>query len=108
MAECMYYRVEGPYIVVVNGCKEGLDLKAVEVKYSVRVLKSEHLSGEVEAKTIRREITERITLGRRVAPGSSVEIYFGPVEDLDEVYAIIAVGDREYRIGLRRHSEKQD
>jgi hypothetical protein len=96
---CLYYRVDGPYIVVENTCAESLLLEALEVHYYVTVRVGERPEEPVAA---RREIRERLSLNKRIAPGGSLEVYFGPVENIDTVYAIVSYAGGTYRVELKR------
>lgn len=106
LRECMSYRVDGPYIVVVNNCQEQVKLRAIEVKYYVNVARGETLTSDLEVQTVRKEITERMTVDKHVEPGSRLEIYFGPIENIDEVYAVIDYNDEQYRVQLEYAAEE--
>ncbi len=96
---CLSYRLDGPYIIVDNACGESIKLEAVEVRYYVTVRVEE--SVEEGPSSARREISERLSLGKRLPPGGSVDIYFGPVENIVEVYAVVDYGGGRYRVPLR-------
>ena len=106
LRECMSYRVDGPYIVIVNNCKEQVKLRAIEVKYYVNVARSEAPTSDLEVQTVRKEITERMTVDKHVEPGSRLEVYFGPIENIDEVYAVIDYDDEQYRVRLEYVAEE--
>ncbi|ALL01108.1 hypothetical protein Pyrde_1060 [Pyrodictium delaneyi] len=97
---CILYSVDGPYIIVVNKCSETLKVHAIEVKYYITVTRSETTSTELEPQTIRKEITERITVDQTIESNSRLEIYFGPIENIDEVYAIIDYDGSKYKVPL--------
>lgn|GEM_PF-5156946 len=104
--ECLFYRIDGPYIVVENSCSESFYLEAVEVRYYVTVRVEESVVEQVSAK---REISERLSIGKRIPPGGSIEVYFGPVENIVSVYVIAEYAGGKYRVELRRgHREESE
>lgn len=100
LRECVFYSVDGPYIIVVNKCDEKLKVYAIEVKYYITVTRSETTLTEFEPQTTRKEITERITVNQTVESNSRLEIYFGPIKNIDEVYAIIDYDGSKYKVPL--------
>ena len=106
LRECMSYRVDGPYIVIVNNCKEQVKLRAIEVKYYVNVAKGGAPASDPEVQTVRKEIAERMTVDKHIEPGSRLEVYFGPIENIGEVYAVIDYDDKQYRVRLEYVAEE--
>lgn len=94
--KCLAYRVEGPYIIIENKCMESMDIVAVEVKYYITLLREE------EEGYGRREITERLAIGKSIGPSGILDIYFGPVENITSVSAIVRYADGEYNVKLER------
>ncbi len=103
--ECLRYRVDGPYIVVENVCHESFMLEAIEVHYYVTVKVEETTMGE--AGVSRKEISERLSLSKRLPPGGSVEVYFGPVENIVAVYAIAEYAGGRYKVELRLRKKSE-
>lgn len=105
LSKCLFHKFDGPYVIVVNKCGESIDVDALEIKYwvTVRVEDETALGG----RSARKEITERISLRKRIPPGGSIEVYFGPVENIDSVVAIVEYGGGRYRVELRRLVEEQ-
>lgn len=95
LKSCLGYRIEGPYVIIENECRESIELVAVEVKYYITIQRQEEVGHG------RREITERINVNRKLGPGGILDIYFGPVENLSTVNAIVRYGGGEYRVELR-------
>lgn len=93
---CLGYRLQGPYIVIENKCSESFDLDALEVKYYITVLREEEYGHG------RREITERINIGKSLGPHKVLDVYFGPVENLSHVFVVARVGESEYRAEISR------
>ncbi len=94
---CLGYRFEDSFLVIENKCRESFELRAVIVNYYVTV-KREESAYEQERLAARREISERISVGKRLAPGGSIEIYFGPVENIVSVYVVVEYAGGEYRV----------
>jgi len=101
---CLMYRLDGPYIIIENVCGESFYLDAVEVHYFVTVRVEESVT---EVTTAKREISERLSIGKRVPPGGSIDIYFGPVENIVSVYAVVEYGGGKYRVELRMRREEE-
>lgn len=96
LKRCLAYRIEGPYIVIENKCSESIEIEAIEVKYYITLLREE------EEGYGRREITERLTIGKRIGPSGVLDIYFGPVNNITTVSLVARYADGEYRIELGR------
>ncbi len=96
LSQCIGYRFEGPYLVIHNECGEPLRIEAVEVRYYISVFRE-----ELDVRG-RREIRERISVGKTLSSGGILDIYFGPVENVVDVEVIVSVGDAEYRVKPRR------
>ena len=99
-AGCVRYRIEEPYIVVVNDCKEPVEVEAVEVHYHITVSRAPEL--EHASLHGRREIRERISVEKKLSPGGILDIYFGPVGNITEVYVVVRRDGREYRVKAER------
>ncbi|WP_153801407.1 hypothetical protein [Hyperthermus butylicus] len=93
-------RLEAQSIVVENKCDERIVLEAIEVKYYVVVNVRGGRDGVIEERPARREITERIGVDSVLDPGSRFEVYFGTVENIEELNVIVRVGDKLYRVPL--------
>jgi hypothetical protein len=94
LKRCLAYRIEGPYIVIENKCSESIEVAAIEVKYYITLLREE------EEGYGRREITERLTIGKRIGPSGVLDIYFGPVNNITTVSIVVRYADGEYRVEL--------
>lgn len=106
LSKCLFHKFDGSYVVVVNKCGESIDVDAVEIRYWVTV----HVEDEsaLGSRSARKEITERISLRKRIPPGGSIEVYFGPVENINSVTAIVEYGGGRYRVELKRLPEKEE
>jgi hypothetical protein len=102
--ECLYYRFDGPYIVIENVCRESFLIEAIEVRYYVTVKVEESV---MEPSMGKREISERLSIGKRIEPGGSIDIYFGPVENVVTVYVIAEYGGGKYKVELRMKRSEQ-
>ncbi|HIP85459.1 MAG TPA: hypothetical protein EYH17_02295 [Pyrodictium sp.] len=73
---------------------------AIEVNHAITTLVYEPGSSE-PSKKIKRVIRERLSIKHEIPPHSSIRIYFGPVENIESITAIVELGEgRELRIRL--------
>ena len=73
---------------------------AIEVNHAITALIYEPGSNE-PSKKVKRVVRERLSIKHEIPPRSSIRIYFGPVENIENITAIVELGEgRELRIRL--------
>ena len=98
---CLRLGMEGTNLILVNECGEDIRVYNIEVKYYVTgALALRHVREEDQLRRARRMITERISVDKILAPGSSLTVYFGVIENVVEVYAEVLYRDRRIRVKL--------
>ena len=90
----------GGYIQLNNNTDCALIIDAIEVTHAITALIYEPGSSE-PSKKVKRVIRERLSIKHEIPPHSSIRIYFGPVENIESIVAIVELGEgRELRIRL--------
>lgn len=104
---CLSYSFENTSIVIKNSCEKPISIKALEVEYYVYIHRasSARSSESVELGHLRKRVVERISIEQPVAPKSTLSIYFGVLKNIENVFAIVEYGDKEYKVKVSR--EKQ-
>ena len=104
---CLSYSLQDSSIVLRNKCDKPINIKAIEIEYYIYIHRaaSAQSSEKVELGRLRRRVVERISIEQSIAPSSAINIYFGVLKNIENVFAIIKHGDREYKI--RVNQEKQ-
>ncbi len=98
---CLTLRLEDGHIVFENKCETDIHIELVEVKYYVVGLPFTRAVRESEERRIRRLITEHIRVNITLKPRQEHRLFFGAVENIVEVYAIITIENRRIRIRLK-------
>jgi len=90
----------GGYIQLNNNTNCVLVIDAIEVNHAITALIYEPGSSE-PSKKVKRIIRERLSIKHEIPPHNSIRIYFGPVENIESITAIVELGEgRELRIRL--------
>lgn len=73
---------------------------AIEVNHAITALIYEPGSSE-PSKKVKRVIRERLSIKHEIPPRNFIRVYFGPVENIENIIAIVELGEgRELRIRL--------
>ncbi len=104
---CLSYSLQDSSIVLRNNCDKPINIKAIEIEYYIYIHRapSAQSSEKVELGHLRRRVVERISIEQSIAPSSALNIYFGVLKNIENVFAIIEHGDKEYKIKVNQ--EKQ-
>ncbi len=109
VAKCIRYKIEGPYIVLVNKCEETFRIKSLDVRYYITVTTSKTQAVTDNTKLSgKKDILERVKLNKKLEGGSRLDIYFGPVGNIAEVYVLVERGRAQYRVHIKRVVEKEE
>jgi len=104
---CLSYSFQDSSIVLRNDCDKPINIKAIEIEYYIYIHRapSAQSSEKVELGHLRRRVIERISIEQSIAPSSVLSIYFGVLKNIENVFAIIEHGNKEYKIKVNQ--EKQ-
>ena len=108
LEHCLSYSFQDSSIVLRNNCDKPIDIKAIEIEYYIYIRRasSAQSSENVELGHLRRKVVERISIEQSIAPSSALSVYFGVLKDIENVFAIIEYGNKEYKIKVSQ--EKQN
>ncbi len=104
---CLSYSLQDSSIALRNNCDKPVNIKAIEIEYYIYIHRASaaQSSEKVELGHLRRRVVERISIEQSIEPGSVLNIYFGALKNIENVFAIIEYDDKEYKI--RVSQEKQ-
>ncbi len=94
--ECVELGFDNTYIVLKNKCSDKIYVARVEIVYYVTAFPGEPEVGE-RARRVRRRIEERIRVERSIEPKGVVKVYFGPTENIEEVWVIAGPSNKDLR-----------
>jgi len=106
LENCLSYSLSESSIIIKNSCNEPVDIKAIEVEYYIYIQRSPSTRSaeSIELGHLRKRVIERISVEEEIEPNASLSIYFGALRNIDNVYAIVGIDDKEYKIRLQKSS----
>jgi len=108
VTKCIMYKIEGPYIVLINKCEETFRVRSLDVRYYITVTSKTQPVTEDTRLSAKKDILERVKLNKKLEAGSKLDVYFGPVGNIAEVYVLVERGRAQYRVRIKQLVERKE
>jgi len=109
LENCLTYSIKESSIVLENVCDFPIDIRAIEIEYYIYISRAQAAQSteHVELGRFRKRVFERVSIEQVLQPSTSLNIYFGIIKNIENVYVVVNIDDKQYRVKVLEKKENK-